>query len=91
MERFYSIGVGGKGGIPGRGRDSFGAAFYYVELTDQFEGILRRLDDSYGGEIYYNVELTPWLHFTPDLQVLSPSLGRIDTTVVTGLRLMANF
>jgi len=91
VERFYSIGVGGKGVIPGRGRDSFGAAFYYVELTDQFQGILRRLDDSYGGEIYYNFELTPWLHFTPDLQVLSPSLSQIDTTVVTGLRLMVNF
>ena len=91
VERFYSIGVGGKGVIPGRGRDSFGAAFYYVELTDQFQGILPRLDDTYGGEIYYNFELTPWLHFTPDLQVFSPSLDVVDTDVVTGFRLMANF
>ena len=92
VERFYSIGVGGKGVIPGRGRDSFGAAFYYVERTDQLQSILRSwLDDSYGGEIYYNFELTPWLHFTPDLQVFSPSLDLVDTTVVTGLRLMATF
>ncbi|MGH9892728.1 MAG: carbohydrate porin, partial [bacterium] len=59
---------------------------------DQFQSILRsRLDDNYGGEIYYNFELTPWLHFTPDLQVFSPSLDLVDTTVVAGLRLMANF
>lgn len=91
MERFYSFGIGGKGVIPRRGRDSFGAGFYYVELTDQFQGILRRLNNSYGGEIYYSVELTPWLHLTPDLQVLRPSLERVDTDVVTGFRLMANF
>lgn len=91
VERFYSFGIGGKGVIPGRGRDSFGAGFYYVDLTDQFQGILQRLDNSYGGEIYYNLELTPWLHLTPDLQVLRPSLERVDTDVVTGFRLMANF
>ena len=50
VERFYSIGVGGKGVIPGRGRDSFGGAFYYVEITDQFQDILARLlDDTYAG------------------------------------------
>ncbi|MFH0344069.1 MAG: hypothetical protein ACHBNF_18540 [Chromatiales bacterium] len=74
-----------------RANVQFIGGFYYVKLTDQFQGILRGLNDSYGGETYYNFELTPCLHFTPDLQFFSPGLSRIDTTVVTWLRLMANF
>jgi inactivated superfamily I helicase len=32
--------------------------------------------DERGLELFYNVGLTPWLHITPDLQVITPILAR---------------
>lgn len=33
MHYFYSIGIGGKGVIPGRPRDSYGIGYYYIDIT----------------------------------------------------------
>jgi len=75
---FYSIGVGGKGVIPKRKLDEFGAGFYYVEISNPtFTGLLENtrsfLRDEYGVEVYYNIALTPWMKLTPDLQVIRPA------------------
>jgi carbohydrate-selective porin OprB len=32
IERFYSLGVGGKGLIPGRERDTFGVGYYDIRI-----------------------------------------------------------
>ena len=44
-------------------------------------------------ETYYNIEITPWLHITPDLQVIVDPGGsdRHDVAVVYGLRAQINF
>ena len=42
-------------------------------------------------EIFYNVEALPWLHVTPDFQVVEPALKSIDTAVILGLRMMIDF
>ena len=75
---FYSIGVGGKGVIPKRKLDEFGAGFYYVEISNPtFTGLLENtrsfLRDEHGVEVYYNIALTPWMKLTPDLQVIRPA------------------
>jgi porin len=75
---FYSIGVGGKGVIPGRKLDEFGAGFYYVEISNpNFTGLLENtrsfLRDEYGVELYYNFAITPWMKLTPDIQVIRPA------------------
>ena len=44
-----------------------------------------------GLELYCNIEALPWLHVTPDLQVVEPSLKSIDTDVILGLRVMIDF
>jgi porin len=74
MHFFYSVGVGGKGVIPGRPRDQFGVGFYYLDIerpsiTGPFR-TMKLLRDEYGFEAYYNAAVTPWLQLTPDIQVV---------------------
>lgn len=89
---FYSIGIGGKGMIPGREDDTFGIGYYYLGLSDKLPRAIRhRTDDEQGVELYYNIAITPWLHLTPDLQIINPVLDRADTVVVGGIRLKIDF
>ena len=49
------------------------------------------LRDEYGVELFYNLRILPGCHLTPDLQVLHPGLAPVDTALVLGLRLKADF
>jgi porin len=102
MHFFYSIGVGGKGIIPGRPIDRFGIGFYYMDVRNPtFTGVLggttEFLRDEYGGEVFYNFAITPWLLLTPDIQVIRPaqketiSRESVNTATVLGLRLQMVF
>lgn len=92
VQEFYSIGLGGKGLIPGRDIDSFGVGYYYLAISDDLSRITeRRTQDEQGMELYYNVAITPWLHITPDLQVVEPVRDKVDTTVVAGVRMKIDF
>lgn len=87
VHQFYSLGIGGKGMIPGREKDTFGVGYYYLDLSDKLPGAIRsRARDEQGVELFYNIEITPWLHVTPDLQVIHPARNRVDTTWVAGIR-----
>jgi porin len=86
IERFYSIGVGGKGVIPGRDKDTFGIGYFYVELSDQLPSVFDVVDDGQGVEFFYNIEVRPWLHVTPDYQIIDSGLKTNDTAHVVGLR-----
>jgi porin len=74
MHYFYSVGIGGKGMIPGRSRDRFGFGFYYIDVSNpELQGLFQStklLRDEYGFEGFYNVAITPWLLLTPDIQVV---------------------
>jgi porin len=88
----YSLGVGGKGLIPGRATDTYGVGYYFINLTDELPRIIeRRVEDEQGVELYYNIAVTPWLHVSPDLQFIDPARSKIDTTVVAGLRMKIDF
>ena len=85
MHFFYSLGVGGKGVIPGRPLDQFGIGAYYIDVSQpKFTGsVLTRtfLRDEYGFEAYYNIAITPWMKLTPDIQVSRPGAKTfIDTS-----------
>ena len=96
---FYSIGVSGKGMIPGRENDTFGVGYYYLALSDDLKDTLQQVPrrfrpevgDEQGVEIYYNIAVTPWLHITPDLQIICPVRHGLDTAVVAGLRVRMDF
>ena len=92
FERIYSIGVGGKGIIPGRDHDRFGVGYYYAKLSDDLPRILNKGSEQ-GVEVFYNFQITPWLTITPDLQVIfDPGAdSRRDTAVVAGVRVQMSF
>jgi porin len=92
IEWFASVGIGGKGLLPGRAGDSYGIGYYFTGLNSDLGNrrILNRdisqLEDGHGFELFYNIEVVPWLHLTPDLQVVEPGLKRRDTAVIVGGR-----
>ena len=92
FERIYSIGVGGKGIIPGRDHDRFGVGYYYAKLSDDLPRILNKGSEQ-GVEVFYNFQITPWLTITPDLQVIfDPGAdSRRDSAVVAGVRVQMSF
>ena len=92
VEEFYAIGLSGRGLVPRRENDTVGAGFFYTRLSDELGPIIRRnTRDPYGVEVYYNVEITPWMHVTADLQILEPALKNDDTAVVAGVRMKLSF
>ena len=46
-----------------------------------------------GAELFYNVQLTPWLNITSDVQWIRPSAGNLatDNAFVYGLRVNLTF
>jgi porin len=102
----YNVGVGGKGIVPARPRDSFGLGWAHTQLTGNFVPFLRReldlgLQKEDAVELYYNAAITKWLTATLDLQIILPALKRtldsadqltdVNTAVVAGLRLYSRF
>ena len=92
IKYFASFGIGGKGLIPGRCQDTFGAGYYHAWFSNQLPDIVynRYLHgNEQGVELYYNVALTPWMRLTPDLQIIEPGFKSVDSPVVVGgLRLV---
>ena len=61
--------------------------YYYLGYSDDFKDVARLIApvrDERGLELFYNVGVTPWCHITPDLQVITPTLGLAETSVVLG-------
>jgi porin len=88
------LGMGGSSPIPNRKLDTFGIAYYYMGLSDDFKNVVRPivpLRNERGLELFYNVAVTPWFHVTPDLQVITPILEPAKTSLVLGLRAKIDF
>lgn len=92
MDDFYSIGLGGKGIIDGRDNDRFGIGYYHIGLSDELGNIIsNRYGDVDGIEIFYNIEVTKWLHITPDFQIINPSGEANHTAYIAGCRVKMDF
>ncbi len=85
LDWFLSFGVGGSSPIACRTADTFGVGWYYAPISDSLPGPLLG-DHGQGVELYYNYAATPWLHITPDLQIIDPARRGIDTALVFGIR-----
>ena len=90
LEWFVSVGIGGNSPIHGRHQDTFGIGWYYAATSDQIgpliETVFGPVGDGQGVELFYNIEVTPWFHLTPDLQVIEPAREQVDTALIVGLR-----
>ncbi len=89
VEYFYSVGVSDTGLIPKRDKDVLGIGFFHANLSHDMPSVFAQ---ETGIECYYNIEVAPWLHISPDLQIIVDPEGtdRFDTSIVYGLRMQAN-
>ncbi len=93
FEQFYSLGVSGTGSIPTRDHDTWGLGYYCANISDNLDPLFN-MNSEQGVELFYNIEVTPWLHLTPDLQVIvdpGGGFGDRDPAIVYGLRMQMKF
>jgi porin len=86
---FYSLGLGGKGVIPDRDKDTFGIGYYHVDLSNDMPPVFAQ---EAGIEMYYDIEVLPWLHIAPDVQVVVDPGGmpKNECSFVYGFRMRVN-
>jgi len=102
----YSVGLVGKGVVPGRPRDDFGIGWARSEFSDNFVPYMRTtfglgLDHEDAVELYYNASVTPWLSLTPSVQIINSGLNKalgsngdlkdLSTTYIVGARVGVRF
>ncbi|MBN1488665.1 MAG: carbohydrate porin [Phycisphaerae bacterium] len=91
VSQSYTLGLGGKGLIHGRPGDRYGVGYYCLNLSSDIPALFD-LNAEQGVEVFYNFEVTPWCHITPDLQIIAhPGGGDQDVAVVYGLRMQVSF
>ena len=80
-------GIGGVGLIPVRDSDRWALGVYHQQFTN--EGLIDAvgIDGETGGELFYNIQVTPATNLTFDLQIVDSAIPTVDTAVVLGLRL----
>jgi len=92
---FLSAGVGGYSPLASRPNDQFGIGWYYVGASNQFGAIPQRLlglQDGQGIEIFYNIQVNPWMNLTPDFQIVNPEAAAIaGRSYIGGVRLNVKF
>ena len=93
---FLSTGLGGYSPLGRMRGDTFGMGWFFVGASDQFGPVPTALfgpRDGQGVEWFYNIQATPWLNITPDVQWIRPGLGAIstDNAFVYGVRANATF
>jgi len=91
INKFYAaLGLGGRGLGSIRRDDTYGLGAFVTTDGEQHKLPFFDLNEkTWGVEMYYNIEILPALHVTPDLQFLGPLLD-VDTAVVLGLRVKAD-
>ncbi len=88
------FGLGGTGPLPSRTGDRWGLGIFRNSLSGFLVQGLRPflgVRDEQGLEAFYNVALTPWLHVSPDIQVVQPFLDQYPTVVFVTLRANIKF
>lgn len=94
VEHFWSCGTQYEGLLPGRDRDVLGFGVAQAILSEQFHEHVRNTSDRETVyELYYLVEVTPWLYITPDIQVITnPGGDRFGRdSLVGGVRIKIAF
>lgn len=90
LRYFVSGGIGGDSPFGLNRGDTFGLGWYYTGASTEFGPIPQTLfgiRNGTGVELYYSVQVTPWLNVTPDLQYIRPGLHAIaENAFLFGLR-----
>jgi len=87
---FVSAGVGGDSPLKWNRGDRWGLGWYYVGTSSEAGPIAQALlapRNGTGVELFYNIQVTPWLTITPDIQYIKPGFNAIaDEAFVFGWR-----
>ena len=85
-------GIGGRGLFASRPNDEFGIGYFVLELkSGVVADIIGLKSAEQGVEIFYDFEVVPSVHITPDIQIVDPGIAAADTAVILGLRVNLTF
>ena len=87
----FSIGLSGRGTIPGRDADTWGVGYYYNDLQDLDRNLLELENSNMGLEVYYDISLFGWAFLTLDAQWNKSAFQSIDNSTIIGARLNVSF
>lgn len=96
---FWSAGAQYQGLVEGRDADVLAFGVAQGRFTDELDDVrflvkddLRRVQSHETAmELYYNIEVAPWVHVTPSVQYIFNPSGLLDDAVVVGLRVQMSF
>ena len=87
--------VEGWGIIPNREKDRMGVGGFFNQLSSDLKQLNSRqgnnLRDIWGAELYYNAEVTPWMHITGDMQIIRNQNRGDSKAIILGLRAVIDF
>jgi porin len=86
-----STGLGGVGLLPGREKDRWGVGMYYQKFSSDEAFTALGIGEEIGGELFYNIAVTPWMNVSLDAQVVDSALELAGTSVVLGTRVSLRF
>ena len=83
------------GPMASRAQDRMGVSGWYSTISDDYKDLTDDigipLRDTWGFELYYNVEINKWLHLTPDLQLIENQNEGDNFAIIPGMRLVTDF
>ncbi len=87
--------VEGLGLVPNREKDRMGVGGFFNQLSSDLKDLISavgvNLRNIWGAELYYNAEVSPWFHLTPNIQLVSNQNDSNSTAVILGLRAVIDF
>ena len=87
--------IEGWGLVPNRENDRMGIGAFYNQLSSDLKDITStvgvELRNTWGTELYYNAQITPSFHLTPNIQLVSNQNASDSTAVILGLRAVMDF
>jgi porin len=87
----FSVGLSGRGTIPGRDADTWGVGYFYNDLQDLNRNLLKLENSTMGLEVYYDISLFGWAFLTLDAQWNKSAFQSIDNSTIIGARLNVSF
>lgn len=88
VKTFFLAGLGGNSFIKNRHQDRWGLGYFYTGFDksrkESGKALVTPLRDEQGVELFYNYEITPWLHLSGDFQWASPGIHNVNNNIFYG-------
>ena len=96
IDRFYSVGIGGNGGVAGRHEDNWGIGYAYTGFSNDLRDRLRDFGADIDNretafEAFYNIAWTPAIRTSFHIQYVDSANPMLDDATVLAARLQLDF